>query len=368
MAAGVQAFVFTSTTSVFGDALIPPAGAPAAWITEDVTPVPEEHLRRHQGGGRGPLPARSTATRAARASCCAPRASSPRRTTTRQCARRYADANIKANEFLHRRVDIEDVVSAHLLAAEQRAGARLRQIHHQRHHAVLAARTSPSCARDAPARAAAARAGLSRPNMRGAAGACSRASTGSTSTSAPAPSSAGSRATTSPPSIARLRAGGDSRSPLAQAIGPKGYHARSLRGGPSRRTALRSAAEFQDRGPDQCRGDRREAREVQSLLEKHDADHDGENDAGLAQRRDERDRHHRHRPDDRPGRRIARQPRDDSGYARPARDRPGAVALLQPGDRRGDETSMRSARSRPCSHGPTRRRARPGRRAAYRRR
>jgi len=30
VAAGVQAFVFTSTTSVFGDALIPPAGAPAA--------------------------------------------------------------------------------------------------------------------------------------------------------------------------------------------------------------------------------------------------------------------------------------------------------------------------------------------------
>ena len=29
----------------------------------------------------------------------------------------YADANVKANEFLYRRVDIEDVVSAHLLAA-----------------------------------------------------------------------------------------------------------------------------------------------------------------------------------------------------------------------------------------------------------
>jgi UDP-glucose 4-epimerase len=38
--AGVRSFVYTSTTSVFGDALIPPAGSPAAWITEDVTPVP----------------------------------------------------------------------------------------------------------------------------------------------------------------------------------------------------------------------------------------------------------------------------------------------------------------------------------------
>ena len=33
-------FVFTSTTSAFGRALTPPPGAPAAWITEDVAPVP----------------------------------------------------------------------------------------------------------------------------------------------------------------------------------------------------------------------------------------------------------------------------------------------------------------------------------------
>ena len=32
--AGVGSFVYTSTTSVFGDALLPPAGAPAAWVTE----------------------------------------------------------------------------------------------------------------------------------------------------------------------------------------------------------------------------------------------------------------------------------------------------------------------------------------------
>src|SRR5579862_6135065 len=38
---GVRAFVFTSTTSVFGNALVPPAGAPAAWITEDVRPIPK---------------------------------------------------------------------------------------------------------------------------------------------------------------------------------------------------------------------------------------------------------------------------------------------------------------------------------------
>jgi nucleoside-diphosphate-sugar epimerase len=31
----------SSTTSVFGDALVPPAGAPSAWITEDVRPIPK---------------------------------------------------------------------------------------------------------------------------------------------------------------------------------------------------------------------------------------------------------------------------------------------------------------------------------------
>ncbi|HEX4417233.1 MAG TPA: NAD(P)-dependent oxidoreductase [Kofleriaceae bacterium] len=37
--AGVRGFIYTSTTSTFGDALSPPPGAPAAWITEDVAPV-----------------------------------------------------------------------------------------------------------------------------------------------------------------------------------------------------------------------------------------------------------------------------------------------------------------------------------------
>ena len=39
--AGVKAFVDTSTTSTFGYALTPPAGQPAAWITEEVVPIPK---------------------------------------------------------------------------------------------------------------------------------------------------------------------------------------------------------------------------------------------------------------------------------------------------------------------------------------
>ncbi len=39
--ARVRAFVFTSTTSTFGDALVPPLARPAAWITEAVVPAPK---------------------------------------------------------------------------------------------------------------------------------------------------------------------------------------------------------------------------------------------------------------------------------------------------------------------------------------
>src|SRR6185437_15664722 len=41
VAAGVEAFIYASTTSAFGDALTPAAGQPAAWITEDVAPIPK---------------------------------------------------------------------------------------------------------------------------------------------------------------------------------------------------------------------------------------------------------------------------------------------------------------------------------------
>ncbi len=111
----------------------------------------EEHLRRHEGGGRGPVRAVPPQPAPARASCCGRRASSPRRTTTGRVRDAYADDNAKANEFLHRRVDVEDVVGAHLLAARASAGARLRALHHQRDHAVLAATIWRSCATDAPA-------------------------------------------------------------------------------------------------------------------------------------------------------------------------------------------------------------------------
>jgi UDP-glucose 4-epimerase len=41
VSAGVSRFVFTSTTSAFGDALSPPPGASAIWVTEDSRAVPK---------------------------------------------------------------------------------------------------------------------------------------------------------------------------------------------------------------------------------------------------------------------------------------------------------------------------------------
>jgi len=118
VSAGARRFVFTSTTSVFGDALRPPVGQPAAWITEDVAPRPKniygvtktaaEDLCQlfHRNHGL---------------SCLVLRTSRffPEEDDQKEVRDRYAHGNINANEFLYRRVDIEDVVSAHLLALEQ---------------------------------------------------------------------------------------------------------------------------------------------------------------------------------------------------------------------------------------------------------
>jgi len=120
VAAGVRAFVFTSSTSVFGRASTPPPGAPAAWITEDVEPLPKNIY------GVTKLAAeqlcelfyrtRGLSTIVLRTSRFFPEADD--RKETRDA---YDDGNVKANEFLYRRVDIEDVVSAHLLALERAA-------------------------------------------------------------------------------------------------------------------------------------------------------------------------------------------------------------------------------------------------------
>ncbi len=119
--AGVGAFVQTSTTSVFGDAMHPAPGEPAAWIDETVAPQPRniygatklaaEHLCRIVARTRG-LP-----VVVLRTSRFFPEEDD--RAAVRQS---YAMDNVQALELLYRRGDIADMVSAHLAAIERAAG------------------------------------------------------------------------------------------------------------------------------------------------------------------------------------------------------------------------------------------------------
>lgn len=113
-------FVFTSTTSAFGAALSPRDGAPAAWITESIMPVPKNIYGTTKTGAEDicqlfalrmgvpviilrtsrffPEPDDDPAKRAA-----------------------WDDRNAKLNELAFRRVDIADAARAHFLAVDKAA-------------------------------------------------------------------------------------------------------------------------------------------------------------------------------------------------------------------------------------------------------
>jgi nucleoside-diphosphate-sugar epimerase len=120
VAAGVGRFVFTSTTSAFGRALAPPPGAPAAWITEDVVPVPRNvyGVTKTMAEDLCELVHRDHGL-----ACVVLRTSRffPEGDDRDEVRSAYDDANVKANELLYRRVDLDDVVSAHRCALERAA-------------------------------------------------------------------------------------------------------------------------------------------------------------------------------------------------------------------------------------------------------
>jgi nucleoside-diphosphate-sugar epimerase len=119
-AASVESFIYTSTTSVFGDALVPPVEAPAAWITEEVRPVPRNIYGVTKAAAEDLC---ELFFRNHGLTCMVLRTSRffPEDDDNSKVRKEYSGANAKANEYLYRRVDIEDVVSAHLLAAERAA-------------------------------------------------------------------------------------------------------------------------------------------------------------------------------------------------------------------------------------------------------
>jgi nucleoside-diphosphate-sugar epimerase len=119
-AAGVRSLVFTSSTSAFGRALTPAPGEPAAWITEDVRPV----VRNIYGATK--VAAEDLCELAARdlgLPVVVLRTSRffPEPDDRDEVRAAYPDVNLKLNELSYRRVDLADVVEAHLLAAHRAA-------------------------------------------------------------------------------------------------------------------------------------------------------------------------------------------------------------------------------------------------------
>lgn len=117
VAANVRSFVMTSSTTVFGDALVPPPGEPAAWIDESVVPIPKNIY--------------GVTKAAAEDLCQLAHRNDGLACVVLRVARFFAefddmpddydgrtDDNIKANEYACRRVALEDAVDAHLRAAQ----------------------------------------------------------------------------------------------------------------------------------------------------------------------------------------------------------------------------------------------------------
>lgn len=219
--ARVGAFVFTSTTSAFGSALTPAPGAPAAWVTEETVPVPRNiyGVTKVAAEGLCELFARRDGLPVVvlRTSRFFPEGDDdPDRRA------RFPLDNLQAIEFLHRRVDVADVVDAHLLAIE--AAPRLGfgryiisattpfgpgDLAALRHDAAgVVDRLFPGTAALFAGRGWRLPDGIDRVYVNGAA----RAALG------------WRPATDFAAILDAVRAGRDFRSPLARAVGAKGYH------------------------------------------------------------------------------------------------------------------------------------------------
>lgn len=118
VAHGVRSFVFTSTTSAFGAALSPAAGEPAAWIDEDVVPVPKNIYGATKIAAEGMC---ELVARKDHLPVLVLRTSRffPEDDDNAHVRSAYDTLNMQANELLYRRADIEDIVEAHLRALDR---------------------------------------------------------------------------------------------------------------------------------------------------------------------------------------------------------------------------------------------------------
>lgn len=115
---GVAGVVYSSTTSAFGGALRPANGEPAVWVDEEINSVPRNiyGVTKKAAEDLCELFFRSKGL-----PCIILRTSRffPEADDDPELRSRYDDLNAKVNEYLYRRVDLADAVEAHILAAER---------------------------------------------------------------------------------------------------------------------------------------------------------------------------------------------------------------------------------------------------------
>src|SRR5215469_2008042 len=219
--ARIGMFLFTSTTSVFGHALTPSRGEPSAWITEDIVPRPKNIY------GVTKLAAENLCELFHRNygfPCLILRTSRffPDPDDRRETREAYVDANSKVNEFLYRRADIEDVAAAHLLALQKAASIGFAR--------YIVSSTTPFCEADVAELNENAPTVVGRyvPDYRevyAALGWSMFPTIDRVYVNTRARTELGWKPRYDFASlIDRLHAGGDHRSPLALAVGSKGYH------------------------------------------------------------------------------------------------------------------------------------------------
>ena len=113
----IKGFIFTSTTSTFGDRLTPRPDEPAVWITEESVDIPKNIYGVTKNAAEDLC---RLFYRNHHLPCLILKTSRffPEEDDNKFIRENFEDLNIKAIEYLYRRVDVEDIVTAHLLAIE----------------------------------------------------------------------------------------------------------------------------------------------------------------------------------------------------------------------------------------------------------
>lgn len=115
VATGCRSFIYTSTTSTFGDAMRPAAGGPAVWVTEELRCKPKNIYGVTKAAAEDLC---DLFNRNSGLPCIVLKTSRffPEEDDDRTQRESFDDANLKVNELPFRRVDIADIVTAHRLA------------------------------------------------------------------------------------------------------------------------------------------------------------------------------------------------------------------------------------------------------------